>query len=148
MDRLPLFTEFEIEAEIERMGLLQKRSMGWYAIAHRSKRFAIRTVRILFAIALACIAYAVSNHSLDILGMPISSISMLQIISGICGVGLALCIAIVAWKTAFGAGPTPEDYEMVARHKALASLTVKHPVGLSIKTVDFSVDHTGYQMEK
>lgn len=148
MNRLPLFTDFEIEAEIEKMGLMQKRYQGMHRISHAAKRFAIRSLRLLVAIGLAYIAYAISSHSLEILGMPVSSISMLQIFSGICGVGLAICIAIGALGTAFGPAPTQEDYEAVARNKALASLTVKHPVGLSIKTVDFSVDHTGYQMEK
>lgn len=144
--RLPRFTDDEIDQEIEQLGLIERdHKSSWL---HTSKRLIIRTARVLTGIALFFAAYLLGSYISEIGDIPFSALTLRQLFVGVGAGGLALLLVIGGWKAAFGTAPTEEEKHEARRQEALASLTAKHPVGLSIKTVDYAIDCTGYQVQE
>lgn len=137
MKRAALFSESEIEREIELLGLNSEAQTR--SLAYRLKRIFIRLLRVSGGLIGMWVAYELGAYAFD---KPLSALSILMIaLMAALALG-ALVLLVISIGIAFGPKPTHED----RRQQALASLTIKHPVGLSIKTVDYSLDPTGYQV--
>lgn len=134
MSQLPRFTEEEIAQEVE---ILRKQhDNARRRIQKKVARIFIRTTRIVCGLALFVAFCFCVNSAYEQLSQPFAAQSLLGIASGLFMSYLSWVLIVWSYSAAFGKGPTLEDEEQTWRNRALHSLTIKRPVGISLVTSD------------
>lgn len=126
----PRFTESEIS--VESRLLFEKESQPWEIFSAKFKRVAIRLFRIAFGLALLFGAMYCGESALNSLNKPFASHTFLGLIGGIFISFIALLLFTSAWSAAFGKGPTRQEEKEALRNRALESLSIKRPAGMSL----------------
>lgn len=132
MKHLPRFTDSEIEEEM--ILLQQASSKPWARLKAKCLRIFIRLMRFAVgAVLFACFVYC-AHSAMEKFEIPFAAQSIAGVAGGIFWACMALLLVMWSWSAAFGPGPTPDEAKEMLRNKALESLTVKRPAGMSIQT--------------
>lgn len=132
MNQLPRFTEEEIQAEIDL--LLAQQDRPWNRFEAKCGRFIIRTLRILCGITLFVGFLYCADSALTTLNIPFAEQSIVGIGGALFMGYLAFLLGKWAWASAFGPAPTRAEKYEALRNRALGSLTIKRPAGMSLPT--------------
>jgi len=121
--------EARVQAEMARVERAEATPLG--RLSRIGTRFLVRSLRILAGLIIGILAWWAGSVATDILGIPFAAQSLLGVFKGLGLAVLAIWLAVSAFSSAFGSGPSSEDERERRRRIAMQRVEARQqPFGM------------------